>query len=552
MGRSRLAESLAALRDAMAHPPLRRAEVAFGLAWMGESAFTVALGVVAFRDGGAAAVGLVALLRTLPSAIVSSSLASVADRVSRERVLAGVSAVQAVAYAASALLLALEAGLAGVYALAVVATIAGTLFRPTHSALLPSLCESVPQLTSATVARGALDALGVLLGPALAGALLAVGDPTAIFAAAAVTADVAGGVVLGISYERPAEARRVRRRLWRDAVEGVRAVAGERHLCLVFGLVFAQTFVRGALSVLIVVMALDLLDLGEPGVGTLTASVGAGGLVGSLGVSLLTGSRHLGGWLAVALVLWGAPIALVGAVPTAVAAFALLPVVGLGNAVIDVPFFTLPPRLAADAVLARVFGIFEALVVLGVGLGSVAAPALIGLLGVRGALVATGLILPALALVTWRPLVGLDRRLVVRDEEIAVLRGTPMLGRLPVPAIEHLANRLRRRTLARGAVVFVQGDPGDAFFVIAEGRAEVIGDGVVVRTLGPGDGFGEIALLHDVPRTATVRAQTDLAVFELGRDDFLDAVTGYRVSSDAASTVVAGHLVNFRPRGVAI
>lgn len=165
MGRSRLAESLTALRDAMAHPPLRRAEVAYGLAWMGESAFTVALGVVTFRDGGAAAVGLVALLRTLPSALVSSSLASVADRVSRERVLAGVSAVQAVAYAASALLLALEARLAGVYALAVVATIAGTLFRPTHSALLPSLCESVPQLTSATVARGALDALGVMLGP---------------------------------------------------------------------------------------------------------------------------------------------------------------------------------------------------------------------------------------------------------------------------------------------------------------------------------------------------------------------------------------------------
>lgn len=127
-----------------------------------------------------------------------------------------------------------------------------------------------------------------------------------------------------------------------------------------------------------------------------------------------------------------------------------------------------------------------------------------------------------------------------------------MLSLLPVPTIEHLASRLRRRRLEAGATVFEQGDPGDAFYVVAEGRADVVGDGMVVRTLGPGDGFGEIALLRDVPRTATVRAGTDLAVFELGRDTFLAAVTGYRASSDAAYAAATSHLANYRPPGLTV
>lgn len=518
------------------------------MAWMSENAFTVCLGVVAFRDGGAAAVGLVTLLRTLPSAVVSPSLSALADRLRRERVLAAVTTVQAFVFATSALLLALDTSLIGVYALAAIATVAGTLFRPTHSALLPSLCGTVSQLMSANVARGAVDSLAVLLGPALAGLLLATGDATAGFTAAAVMANGGTIVLLGIRSDRR-EARVTRRWLWRDMVEGVRAAAAERQLCLVLGLVFAQTFVRGALSVLTVVMALELLGLGEPGVGTLAACVGAGGMIGSLAVSLMAGTRNLGAWLAAGLVFWGAPIALIGSLSTEWAAFALLPVVGLGNAIIDVPFFTLPARLAADAVLARVFGILEALVVLGVGLGSIVAPALIASLGVRGALVAVGALLPVLAVLAWRPLRALDQRLVGRDAEIAVLRATPVLGRLPVPALDHLANRLRRCTVMGGTTVFEQGDQGDGFFVIAQGQAEVIGDGRVVQTIGPGEGFGEIALLRNVPRTATVRAIGDLVVFTLGRDDFLDAVTGYRGSRDAATTVAAGHLANFRPAG---
>jgi CRP-like cAMP-binding protein len=116
-----------------------------------------------------------------------------------------------------------------------------------------------------------------------------------------------------------------------------------------------------------------------------------------------------------------------------------------------------------------------------------------------------------------------------------------------VPSIEHLASRLRRVTAPAGTPVFEQGDAGDGFYVITAGRADVVGDGVVVRTLAAGESFGEIALLRDVPRTATIRPTADLDLIVLDRDVFLDAVCGYTVSADAAEAVVARRLARFRP-----
>jgi hypothetical protein len=282
-------------------------------------------------------------------------------------------------------------------------------------------------------------------------------------------------------------------------------------------------------------------------VAAFAAAVGLGGLFGSFGSSLLVGSRHLGKWLAIALVLWGGPIAVMGAAPATAAVFSLLMVVGLANAVIDVPLFTLPVRLVDDAVLARAFGLFEALVALGVGLGSVASPVLIATVGLRAALVVIGLLLPLLAVVSWRALQALDGRLEVRDEEIRVLRRVGMLALLPVPAIEHLASRLHRRAVPAGERVFEQGDVGVSAFVIVDGSADVVGDGRFIAGLGPGDAFGEIAVLRDVPRTAAVVAGSDLVLFELDRDDLLEALGRHQPSADAAYAVVAGHLANYRP-----
>jgi CRP-like cAMP-binding protein len=179
-------------------------------------------------------------------------------------------------------------------------------------------------------------------------------------------------------------------------------------------------------------------------------------------------------------------------------------------------------------------------------------PALIALVGLRPSLIATGLILPIIAAGGWHRLRALDHQLAVRDTEIGVLRATPLLNLLPVPSLEYLAQKLRRRVVPAGAVLFAQGSPGDCFDVIVDGEADVVGDGDVLRTLGPGESFGEIALLHDVPRTATVMARGQLVVVEIEGDAFVEVIAGHRGTASAAEAVVASHLANYRPARLVI
>lgn len=549
----RLSASLGAARSVLARPQLRRAELAFAAALTGEWAVTVALAVVAFDDGGAAGVGLVALIRMVPSAIGTPVITAFADRRRREQALAIVSILRAVAIGGAAAVLAVDAPHVFMYALVVLATAALTAFRPTHSSLLPLLCTTTAELTGANVVRGVLESLATLVGPVVAGALLAASGPASVFGAASVLSLIAAGLLLRIRYDAPVRPQTVRQTpVVQGTADGLKAVAGHRDLRLLFGLGFAQTYVRGSLNVFTVVMAFDLLDLGDSGVAALTAAVGVGGLIGALGVSLLVGSRHLGVWLMIALVLWGAPLAVIGAVPVAAVAFALIAVIGVANAIIDVPLFTLPVRLVRDDVLTRVFGVFESIITIGVAMGSALTPVVIAILGLEGAMIATGALLPVVALLAWRPLVALDERLGVRDDEIDALRRTPMLQLLPVPSIEYLASRVDTHPVPAGTDLCRQGDPGDSYYVIVDGEADVIGDGETVRSVGPGDGVGEIALLRDVPRTATVRARENLVVMEIGREVFLEVVTGHSTTNDAANEVVAQHLADFHPARVGI
>ncbi|HET6686991.1 MAG TPA: MFS transporter [Jiangellaceae bacterium] len=548
---SRLTAAAAAFASNARNHNLRNAQLSFLGAWTSEWAFTVGLGIVAYRDGGPTAVGLVALLRMVPAAVVAPLAAPFADRGRRERVLTVVSAVRGVATAVAALVVGLDGPLQAVYALAVLSTIAGTLYRPAHSALLPSLCRTGYELASANVVRGLLDSVATLLGPLLAAVLLQFTSVTVVFAVAAGASLWAAGLMLRLRYDappRPSAAGRVR--LVSEAAEGVRAVVRNHELALLVGLAVAQTFTRGALTVFTVVVAIDLLDTGEPGVGTLTAAVGAGAVAGSLAASLLVGTRRLAGWFGIGVALWGLPIALIGVFPAEATALALLAVVGVGNALVDLGLFTLMARLAPDDVLARVFIVLESLAALTVGLGAIIASVLIELSSVRTALVVVGLLCPILVAAAWRRLRPLDQSIGVRDRDIGLLQAVPMLSPLPLPAIEHLARGLQPVSVPAGAVVCNQGDVGDRFYVIESGTADVIGDGRLVAKLGQGDGFGEIALLRRVPRTATVRATDDLRLQALSRDHFLPVVTGYTPSAREAGVVVDAMLDRFTPRDV--
>jgi MFS family permease len=538
----------AAFASNAANGNLRRAQLSFFGAWTAEWAFTVGLGIVAYRDGGATAVGLIGLVRMVPAAVVVLVAAPLADRGRRERILVLVSSLRAVATGAAGIIIALNGPVVIVYVFAVLSTMAATLYVPVHSALLPSLCRTGYELASANVVRGLLDSVATLAGPLLAAILLALTDVAVVFAVASAASLAAAALLLRLRYDappRPAAPRRLN--LVAEAAEGVRAIVRNRDLALLNGLAVAQTFTRGALTVFTVVVALNLLRTGEPGVGTLTAAIGAGAVIGSLIASLLVASRRLAQWFDIGIALWGLPIALIPLFPFQATALALLACVGVGNALVDVGLYTLMARLAPDEVLARSFGLQESVVSLTVGLGAVIASLLIDLTSVNIALVVVGVLCPVLAVAAWRRLTRLDRYIGVVDKEIELLHSVPMLQPLPLPAIEHLARGLEPVHVFAGQAVFRQGDPADRFYVIEKGRAEVVGDGRLVATLGSGEGFGEIGLLRRVPRTATVRAATDLELYALRCDRFLPVVTGYPPSAREAGTSVETMLGRFSP-----
>ncbi len=546
--RTRFKAAAAAFASNALNGNLRRAQLSFLGAWTAEWAFTVALGVVAYRAGGATAVGLVGLLRMVPSAVIAPLAAPLADRGRRERVLVLVSTVRAVATGAAAVVVGVGGPVGIVYALAALSTIAATLYRPAHSALLPSLCRTGHELASANVVRGLLDSLATLLGPLLAAVLLEFADVAAVFAVASGASLGAAILLLRLRYEAPPRPSAPGGlHLVAEAVEGIRAVVRNRDLALFIGLGMAQTFTRGALTVFTVVVALDLLGTGEPGVGTLTAAVGAGAVIGSLVASLLVTSRRLAQWFGIGIVLWGLPIALIPLFPSQAAALALLACVGIGNALVDLGLFTLMARLAPDDVLARVFALLESLIAFTAGLGALVASVLIDFVSTPFALAAVGSLCPVLALAAWRRLRHLDRYIGVLDKEIGLLQGVPMLQPLPLPAIEQLARGLEPVRVPAGKVVFSQGDAADRFYVIEQGTADVVGDGRLITTMGTGHGFGEIALLRRVPRTATVRAATDLVLQALRSDRFLPVVTGFAPSAREAGTSMQVMLNRFHP-----
>jgi MFS family permease len=549
--RRRLGEGGAALASNLRRPDLRRAQLAFGSTYASEWALTVALGVVAFRDGGATAVGIVALIRMLPSALIAPFATAVADRVRRDRVLVWIGVLRAAALGGAAVVMAVDLSAVFVYLLAVIATIPFTAFRPAHSALLPALCETPKELTAANASRGLLDSASALIGPLLAALLLGLSGPEAVFLLTAGLSLWSALLVTLIDYEpAPRVAPPAPIRIAADTAEGLRAIAAQSEVTMLFGLGAVQAVTRGALNVFTVVVAIELLGTGEAGVGVLTAAIGVGAVVGSLGVSVLVGSRRLAAYTGLGIALWGAPLALIGVFPTEPLALAMLAIVGAGNAMVDLGYFTLFPRLMPDEVLARVFGALESLVALAVGLGSIITPLLIHLFGIEGALVAIGVMTPAVVALAWSRLVRVDEGLGAQADVIERLRAVTMLRPLPVSTIEHLARNVREESAEPGQVVIKQGQVGDSFYVIIEGEVEVKENGSLLRVLSAGESFGEIALLRDVPRTTTVQARTPLTLYALDRRHFVPTVSGYSASAAEAEVVVETRLAASAARPV--
>ena len=394
------------------------------------------------------------------------------------------------------------------------------------------------------------ESVSIFAGPALGGLLLTFASVQVVFAVTAVLLLCSAFLIARIGYQDAdrsgIDAEKRSDGMMTELLAGFRVIGTNPRLRLLTGLMGAQLVVYGSLSVLVVAASVDLLGMGEAGVGYLDSAVGIGGLIGAVVTLTLAGRRSLGTVLALGLAGWGIPIVLIGLVPQVALALALMGVIGVANTVIDSTANTLLQRCAPEEAMARVFGVLESVVFAAIGLGSLLAPLLIGGVGIEGALVVTGLVLPLLALLVRPALDRIDVEVQPRSREIGLLRGMSIFRPLSAASLEQIAGQLQGARARAGEVIVRQGEPGELFYLIGAGEADVFEDGRLARREGSGEYFGEIALLRDVARTATVIAKTDLELFTLGRDDFLTAISGHSLSSEAAEAVVATRLGSTR------
>lgn len=547
--RDHLGESLGLLGDVLRTPDIRRLGLAYIFSLVGLWAYGVAVSVYAFRIGGATLVGIAAVIRLLPAAAFAPLVAVLADRYPRRSVLISTDLSRALLISLAAIAVLVDLPLA-LFVLAGVVVIVSTAFEPAKNALLPELATEPEQLTAANVTMSTFESVSIFAGPALGGLLLTFAGVQVVFAVTAVLLLCSAFLIARIGYQDAdrsgIDAEKRSDGMMTELLAGFRVIGTNPRLRLLTGLMGAQLVVYGSLSVLVVAASVDLLGMGEAGVGYLDSAVGIGGLIGAVVTLTLAGRRSLGTVLALGLAGWGIPIVLIGLVPQVALALALMGVIGVANTVIDSTANTLLQRCAPEEAMARVFGVLESVVFAAIGLGSLLAPLLIGGVGIEGALVVTGLVLPLLALLVRPALDRIDVEVQPRSREIGLLRGMSIFRPLSAASLEQIAGQLQGARARAGEVIVRQGEPGELFYLIGAGEADVFEDGRLARREGSGEYFGEIALLRDVARTATVIAKTDLELFTLGRDDFLAAISGHSLSSEAAEAVVATRLGSTR------
>jgi MFS family permease len=532
---------IAAIRQVMRNRALRRVSAGWLASVASEWTFVIALLVTAHDFGGVVGVAGVTTARMLPASLLAPLIAGVADRLPRASVLLTLHVLRAalVAVAAAGGVLEMPALVVGA---AVLEGMAAVLNRPTTLSLQPELARTPRELIAANAVASTGEAIGVLAGPAIGGVLLAVGGaPPAMLAAALGFALAAMALLPVVRAGSGAPPRDTSAAAGADEA-GYTVLLRYPSASLLAGLFTAQTLVRGAFTVLLVAASIELLGLGRSGIGFLTATQGAGALLGAIFAFGLVGGRRLALTFSVCLALWGIPIALIGAAPAAAVAFVGGGVIGGANALLDVAGFTLMLRSVPDTLRARLFGLFEALVGIAVTLGSLTAPLLVALLSLPVALIAVGLLLPVLALVSASQVSRVQSRTAVPDEELALVRGISLFAPLSLAAQERVAGSMRPVAVAAGAPVVREGEVGDAYYVIVSGAAEVSRGGSRLRLLGPREAFGETALLRDVPRTATVTALEPLELRRLERAAFMEAIGGTPASAHEAERVAAAHL----------
>jgi MFS family permease len=524
--------------------PTRWLEVGSALWTTAEAIYLVGLIVYAFGVGGPALVALVTVLQSLPSVVLAPAFMAATTHVRRPQLLAGVLTVRCVTVAAAGILLATNGPAVGVLALAAVDGLASTVLRPIRGTLVPMIARSPDELVAANVGITTGMSAASLFGPAVAAVILVAGSVEATFLLASVLFVVA---LATTSRLRDVADTPKPRPMQRASLAGLTVLAQLTAARTIVAVTVGQRFIRGMLTVLVATAALELLGMDDAGVGVLNSAVGLGMVLGSVLSVALVGQPRLAAAFSGAIALQGVGLAAPALVPLVLPTIAFFVASGAGKAILEVAGNSLLQRTVPTAARGQILALLESFVTAALAAGAVTASILVDRLGPTGALLTAGGLEVVLAVVSWPWVRRVDDAAVVPERELRLLRGVAFFRPLQLTTIEDLAGRLEDVHVTAGAEVVRQGEPGDCFFIVESGRLEAVIDGVPVSELGPGDSFGEIALLRDVPRTATVRAIADATLVSLAQDEFLSAVTGHTDSAAAVEAVVTSRIGAARP-----
>jgi MFS family permease len=515
-----------ALAKVASNQSLRRCGIGFALFSAAEYGSWLTLLIYAYSHGGASASGLLAFATTVPCVPLAPILATFVDRYQPGRALAG--GFLAVAVGMSALALALGSGAEPlvVYVVAVIVSPTFNLTRPTMNVVLPLAVHTPDELTAGNAAMGWIEGVGVVAGPLLTSLLFIVGGPAVVIGVLALLMYAAVGVALPLSRELPPAVPSEPGSPLSDTWEALKSLGGQPQTAGLVGVVASPTLFSGALDVLMVLLAIHVLEIGDSGVGVLNAAFGAGGLVAVFATLGLVGRRRFAPVLVVSALVMGAAVGAIVAIDRIAAVLVLLAVANVGVSTFDVAGRTLLQRTGSPRVLGRTFGVLEGLQMLGLALGSLLFTAFDHLGGADGAIAGTAAIMPAVLVVALPVILRTDAHADVPIVQIGLLRAMALFRPLPPPELEGLARVMEPASANAGEVLMTEGEPGDIFYLIAGGELEVSSTTGLRARRHACEGVGEIALLHNVPRTATVTAITDSDLYTLTRDDFLRAVTG--------------------------
>jgi MFS family permease len=523
----------------MASRDLRRLALAYVVFVVADLSTYIAILVYAYERGGTGAVALVAAIQLAPSALIAPLAATAGDRhgpavLLRRRYLAlGLSC----AAGAAALLANGPPAVAYVAAALISVIVAAT--RPLHRSLLPEVADGPEDLTAANAVLSSAEGIGSLVAPLLAGLVLALMSVGAVFAIAAALLVPAGlGLATLHHHHRPALTRSPAsaRSELRDGLRVLRQGPGAR---AAFGSIVVINVAMGAARVLVVPLAVDTLAVGDAAVGWLSAGLGAGLVLGGVAAGLLAGRARLSRWVAQGLVVWGAVLATVGYAPDLAVAVLVLMVAATAAAVADLATRTLLQRLVPGPLLTRALGLAEAAFIGSTFVGSVIAAPLDSWFTVPQAFAIVGAATVVAALVSGWVLSRAEQGTAAPERQLGLLRLVPITQALDPATMEGLALRLERVGVGAGQRVITEGEVGDRFYIVERGVFGVRrGEGPLAE-LGPGDAFGEVALLLDEPRNATVEARTAGELWTLERADFIEALTGTPQAHGVARGIAA-------------